>query len=369
VNLLAVEANIVDSAIREQEERPYEERRDISKIEAEAAASVRRQFLSPGSIPDDAYLSLDLSGWVGSQAGCNVLSILVHAPEERLALRMFGRLAEVLVRWWDLDDDRQARHERPTAAESTLSDLYRRFVCRISHGEVASLLGPVLAAVDRHPQDVASMVEGLIGLEDRRSDPARFWMIWRLFAERVLVAPWLADIDENPARGEGLTSAMFLGTGWGDGVGHWRSLDGYAHLIHSFFERLPASAAILEDYAAFLYCVGQESLPESFVRLARRLDGPDARWLLRRNTIGVLEALLRRFVYGRPLELKRRSDLRNAVLVILDALVEGGSSAAFRMRDDFVTPDPGDDSRRRPMPAGEGPGTATDPVAAHGLGT
>jgi hypothetical protein len=35
---------------------------------------------------------------------------------------------------------------------------------------------------------------------------------------------------------------------------------------------------------------------------------------------------------------QRRSNLREAVLFLLDLLVENGSSATFRMRDDFVTP-------------------------------
>ena len=51
----------------------------------------------------------------------------------------------------------------------------------------------------------------------------------------------------------------------------------------------------------------------------------------------MLESLLQRHVYGRPLELKRQTRIRDAVLFILDWLVEMGSSAAFRMRDDFVT--------------------------------
>ena len=55
------------------------------------------------------------------------------------------------------------------------------------------------------------------------------------------------------------------------------------------------------------------------------------------NTVFVLEVLLQRYVYGRPLKLKRDARLREAVLFILDSLVETGSSAAFRMRDEFVT--------------------------------
>ena len=56
------------------------------------------------------------------------------------------------------------------------------------------------------------------------------------------------------------------------------------------------------------------------------------------NTVFLLEVLLQRHVYGRPLALKRDTDVRDAVLSLLDILVDKGSSAAFRMRDDFVTP-------------------------------
>jgi hypothetical protein len=47
---------------------------------------------------------------------------------------------------------------------------------------------------------------------------------------------------------------------------------------------------------------------------------------------------LRRFIYSEPLRLKSDTEVRSAVLTILDQLVESGSSAAYRMRDDFVTP-------------------------------
>jgi hypothetical protein len=51
-----------------------------------------------------------------------------------------------------------------------------------------------------------------------------------------------------------------------------------------------------------------------------------------------MEVLLQRYVYPKPLLLKERVNLREAVLALLDALIDLGSSSAFRMRDDFVTP-------------------------------
>ncbi|KRW60939.1 hypothetical protein AO726_06240 [Pseudomonas sp. TTU2014-080ASC] len=82
-------------------------------------------------------------------------------------------------------------------------------------------------------------------------------------------------------------------------------------------------------------------MPGAFVNIANALRrGNDADMLPESNTVFILENLLQRHVYSRPQELKRAPSLREAILYVLDALVESGSSAAFRMRDDFVTPAP-----------------------------
>jgi hypothetical protein len=56
------------------------------------------------------------------------------------------------------------------------------------------------------------------------------------------------------------------------------------------------------------------------------------------NVSYYLESILTRFVYGAPEVLKRKQALSEATLLLLDKMVEGGSSSAYRMRDDFVTP-------------------------------
>jgi len=105
------------------------------------------------------------------------------------------------------------------------------------------------------------------------------------------------------------------------------------------FEQLPLSRAVLRRYLAFLYHVGEQSLPEAFIRLHAKMHDANAAELLSEgDSAFLLESLLLRYVYAKPFELKRRNDMRAAVLYLLDALVETGSSAGFRMRDDFVTP-------------------------------
>jgi hypothetical protein len=130
-----------------------------------------------------------------------------------------------------------------------------------------------------------------------------------------------------------------LNAHWQPGVKHWRSLEGYADLVHELFDALPAASVVIASYVRFLYDVGERSLPSAFVRVSDALKRGDSYAMLGgTDTVFVLEVLLQRYVYGRPLELKQERRIRESVLFLLDALVDRGSSAAFRMRDDFVTP-------------------------------
>ena len=210
---------------------------------------------------------------------------------------------------------------------------------RTTSGSASEVLRPVLGSIERHPREVHSIVQGLTVIEDSTPNTAHYWYLWDLFADGIRRANWVARLDDEHPIGSEMLSAIFLTSWWKDEIRHWRSLEGHAHRVHTFFEALPPSAIVLDDYMRFLYHIGERSLPEAFVCVANSLKRGDAQAMLAKtNTVFLLEVLLQRHVYGRPLELKRETDVRQAVLYLLDILVENGSSAAFRMRDDFVTP-------------------------------
>ena len=166
-----------------------------------------------------------------------------------------------------------------------------------------------------------------------------FWDIWQAFAERLSNASWIANLHSRYVIGKELLNIMFLGLEWKEDVRHWRRVEGQAGRIDALVGGLPASAAVLGAYSRFLCEIGERSLPNGFVIVADRLSaGTPSKMLAGGNTVFDIETLLRRCVYGEPLRLKSNPKLRTAVLRILDELVEAGSSAAFRMRDDFVTP-------------------------------
>lgn len=342
VNALALEATLVCRAL--EKTRDWRAEGQIGAIRAAISADVRERLLKGNAIPEDSYQTLDSTTGFGVEANGLILTILGHAATEDVAIAAFERLARQVVDWWNSDDSARSirgkrRRARNFQMEAILGNQLAGFLLNASAAAATAVVRPIVDSIDRHPREVESILQSLIACEDRQPNPHQFWTVWQLFADGVRNARWLARIDDDHAWGRDLMSAVFLGTWWKDEVRHWRSLEGYASHVHTFFEGLPPSATVLEDYVRFLYHVGEQSLPQAFVRIARRLEGGNSRQLLRpANTVFLLEILLRRYVYGRPLELKRDRELREAVLFVLDLLVENGSSAGFRMRDDFVTP-------------------------------
>ena len=151
--------------------------------------------------------------------------------------------------------------------------------------------------------------------------------------------PWIHRLDSRYPSDVALLRTLFFELSWNDGVRHWRRLEGFADRVDTLFESLPPCATVLNAYCRFLYIIGEQSLPRGFVVVANRLRVGDAYQMLSQdNTVFYLESLLRRFMYSEPLRLKSNAEVRSAVLTILDQLVDSGSSAAYRMRDDFVTP-------------------------------
>jgi hypothetical protein len=344
INALAAEATWMQQRVDEERTRPLGKHRPFDELEAEAASLIRQRFHETGSIANNAYKTLDTTQWFGADANERLLTILAQAPTEAAAVAAFERLAHTLVGWWKADDHRQRGHEhqreRNFETELAMTRLLPDFLLRTSAAAAASILQPIVNALDHHPREVEGVLQWMILAEDRNPNTAQFWSLWTLFANKVRRAKWLAGIDGKHPSGREMMSAIFLGQSWKENVRHWRSLErGNDRHVHTLFEDLPTSSSATDNYLRFLYHIGEQSLPEAFIRIAKRLQHGNPRQMMRsENTVFMLEDLLQRYVYGKPLELKRQSELREAVLFLLDLLVELGSSAAFRMRDDFVTP-------------------------------
>ena len=182
----------------------------------------------------------------------------------------------------------------------------------------------------------------LIAHEDGRDHETCFWDVWQVFADRVLATSWSSEVHSNQSTGAKLVDKMLLGISWKEAQQSWSHLAGHEHRINKLVDGLPATVQILESFAKYLHGPGGSSLPDAFMVVGNllRMENPSSLFSSK-NTIFLLESSLQRHVYGHPERLKMDPNLRTNVLMILDHLIEAGSSAAYKMRDYFITPGAG----------------------------
>lgn len=342
INALATEAGTRFASRKTTTFSPGDKQSELAAVRN----LIRERLFEADGIAEDAYQTLDVPTWEGAEASKLILSVLEHAPDEAVAVEGFRRLAETLVVWWDFDhnpdrNSHQVHSSRNLQTERTLSHQLERFLMRARPSDATNIVEPIIEAVERHPDHVHWILQGLILAETDKPNTEQFWALWKLFADAVRRAPWLGRVDRERAPGHQMLSAIFLVSYLDDQRQHWSSLDGFAHRIDELFDTLPPFAIVLENYLRFLYSIGGRSLPDAFVHIAQSLaKGSPRQMLASSTTLFYMESLLQPFVYGEPRRLKERRDLRDAVLQLLDHLVDAGSSSAFQMRDDFVTPSP-----------------------------
>ena len=350
VNALALEARLVQEQLVSDLELPYAQRRLHPQIEWEVGEPVREFVVGGSNAEPDQLRSFRATGWKGSSTLLRLMLCLRTSTRMPESVWVYEQAARVLAWTWareqrddesspDLPDERDGLLPS-REVRVNLPTLLERFVQRVESEEVAArIVSPLVEAAGDHPGNARLFLSGLLGATSL-SQIQRFWAVWQRFADTLKCVDWHGRADRYRGCDEFLlVSTVFLGGLWKSSVRHWEGLEGYEDRIPSLFNSLPATATVTEAYVQHLYDIGERSLPGAFVLLAERLRGGKPKTMLGvGNTRFMLELLLGRHVYGRPVELKQDARLRQSVLFLLDTLVELGSSAAYRMRDDFVTP-------------------------------
>jgi hypothetical protein len=333
-------ARLISDRLGEERERPFGEQVHAAEIIREVVPTIRAAIVARDRDPQTELESLDLDDWPGTQAAGIILQILGYAPDSALAIEFHRRIASSIVEDWDQElEDRSRRGQRDHRFNHEFFQRLARFVLRLEQEQALHVCEPFLAAVATHPSEVKDFVRDLVVEADRFSEEGPFWAVWQAFANAICAAPWIERLDSRYHSGKELVGAIFLGGYWKENVRHWRRLEGQGHRVDELAARFRGSAAVFDAYCRFLYDIGETSLPKAFAFLADSLATGDPTVMLAdQNTLFLLESLLRRHVYAEPHRLKSNPAVRTAVLALLDHLVEAGSSAAYRMRDDFVTP-------------------------------
>lgn len=338
--IMAHRANEIDNRLQQDRTKEYTGRTGYFPIVRSVNGQVRKLIEDKSDVASDEISALNFRG-EQTRYDVDVLLSLLRAPgEEPIARQIFEKAIAALVHWWKLDRRTRGESDRiPHEQLSTIIERAAQYALQLSTEDALKLCDPILASVDDNFRDVTGFVQHLAFAEDRLGTGDKFWALWKAFADRIKSAKWLKHLDSDYPGYASLISAIFFGPPSSRDRFHWPPLDGHAKTVDELALALPAHSRILQEYVMFLYYMGEKSLPGAFLNLAAIIDRGDPKTLLSQpNTVFCLDRLLQQYVYGSPRMLKQNAPLREAVLKLLDALVEAGSSAAYRMRDDFVTP-------------------------------
>lgn len=337
---IAARARLISERLAEERQKPYGERVDAAEIMRQVVPTVRAAIIDQSCDLGRELNELALDDWPGRQAARVISQVFGYQPDSDLAIGFHRRIASSIVEDWDRElEDRTRRGQRDYHSENEFFQRLARFVLRLDEEKALHVCEPFLAAVEKHPREIKGFVEFLVVEADRSNEPDSFWEMWQAFADAIVEAPWLEQLDTRYGYGKELVRAIFLGNYWKENVRHWHRLEGQGHRVDKLAAQFQGSVTVFNAYCRFLYDIGESLLPRAFALVADSLAADEPLAMLSdQNTVFLLESLLRRYVYSEPERLKSDPAIRRAVLALLDHLVEAGSSAAYRMRDDFVTP-------------------------------
>lgn len=333
LNAIIVQSADLDKKYHQELSKNWDEREEIDEIAHQSRSETRSKLEQNEFDEHFDFKLLDLEGPFAQQALRQLLHLISrHTPIE-LSKKFYFLIAEQIPAWWKAKREDKVPHELVFECMDNLAG----FLLGLSAKEAEELCAPILQCLNSNPKECADFLRHLTNAAAKTKNKETYWALWTLFANQSKKSSWINHLESGYSYSTEMIAMLFLNISWRTGIKKWEIAEGFENKVIELFESLPPSAELINQLSTYLYHVGDVTLPAGFVALSKKLrDVKDLSG--KRNCIYFLEQIMQRYVYGEPHKLKSREEIREAVIHILDVLVENGSSAAFKMRDDFVTP-------------------------------
>jgi hypothetical protein len=350
--LTCVQALVTDATERHafmerQRRQPFTERESEEPFHGDLRLRLR-EFVSRREAADEAQIAtLNIAIWPGRAVARHLFGIAAQNPLDPLLQQVMQRSAALLPAFWEANDrtrrlrsgghDDEERYD--ARIEHDFVDAICRFAVQLKPADGLALLEPVFAAAPRFPEKASSVVTWLILRQGDRVPAPTLWTLWQRFADDFAAGVNPEQVDEEHSDEAKMLRELFLGVNWAE-QRDWLPLHGETQRLRAFFLRLPPMEQGFECYAYYLAKAGTPTLPDALIEVSAKLVEPGSHVLLNEASIFYLEEILTRLIYGGNSRIRIEGALRQGTLRILDALVAAGSSPAFKLRDDFLTPPP-----------------------------
>jgi hypothetical protein len=217
-----------------------------------------------------------------------------------------------------------------------------RFIQKLAHfvlcadrSDIQAYLQPLVAnfkAIDYAEE----IFQEFVSAQDKLKKYDAFWEVWELFYPCIVA---LCQPDAYFHSSSTVHNYLLAWQWWTKGAKEWHSLK---EREKGFFQRVArdigGQPAVLYSLAKLLNEIGSPFVADGIIWISRIIEQSSglADGELETNTVYYLENLLRGYVLRHRHKVRTTPQIKTAVLVILNFLLEKGSVTAYLVREDVL---------------------------------
>lgn len=186
-------------------------------------------------------------------------------------------------------------------------------------------------------ESISELFEQFILAEDQLNTYDKFWQVWTLFFEKIVVL--CKDGDGYWYVDRIIKSYLFAQSPWKETTNDWHTLkDSNSQFFAEIAKKIGHCPSTLYALAKSLNGVASRYLIPGIAWLSGMLALNKKLWAtkIEPDTIFYLESIVRKYVYKEREKIRKTKQLKEEVLVILEFLVEKGSVVGYILRENVL---------------------------------
>lgn len=306
-------------------------------------ADFRARMVAGEVVADPNQISFD------SHSSWHLLTPCLMIPDgstktEHLSLmsRMLSLLLEVE------ESENQGRHheyEHVQIADDLATEFSKRFadyLLSIPEDDGRRFLGVLIQRAESAPSFLHWLLVCLLCSAEKRGNINLYWKIWKeLAGNAATIAVKLSKKSGRDLyydhRNKLILGMLFADTSWQQVKPEQEILVPGLELLFSFVEEVGVNPLVFEAMSRFLFYFPQLFMPRGIIILAKHQKSIGGTHLLSGvNTVFYLERILQNLLILAPAESNDPKKIREISLVLLNAMIEAGSSCAYFLRDHLI---------------------------------
>lgn len=186
-------------------------------------------------------------------------------------------------------------------------------------------------------EDMAKFFHEFISVEDSLNRYEEFWTVWDLFYEPVVE---MCKAGHSRYHATAIVHNYLLAWGWWkESAREWHSLrEREKAFLRKVAQEIGHCPSVLYSISKILNDIGSKFLEDGLFWISGILErNPNLiSDKLDTNTVYYIENVVRKYVVTDRQRIKRTKKIKDAVLIILNFLVEGGSITGYLLREDIL---------------------------------